>query len=240
MDETTLILLGTAATLGFVHTLVGVDHSLPFVVIARAQGWSLRRLLLITGACGLGHVLSSVVIGIVGIGLGVALRQVQWVEETRGGLAANLLIGFGLAYMVWGVYRGLRGKRHRHLHTHANGTQHDHDHSHLGDHLHVHEGARRGRGKALTVFALVVVFVLGPCEVLIPLLIVPAFEHSWWVVAAVVAVFAAATIGTMLGLVTLGHLGLRWRGLDSLDRYMHALAGGAIAASGLAIQLLGI
>ena len=45
---------------------------------------------------------------------------------------------------------------------------------------------------------------------------------------------------TMLALVTAGHVGLRWRGIGWLERHMHAFAGVAIAASGLAIQLLGI
>ena len=238
MDHTTLILLGTAATLGFVHTLIGVDHTLPFVVLGRAEGWTLRRLLWITGLCGLGHVLSSVVIGLGGIALGLALRQLEWFEQTRGGLAAYALIGFGLAYMVWGIYQGWRGKRHRHVHIHPDGVQHDHDHAHHGEHSHVHPEGRRARG--VTVLALAVVFLLGPCEVLIPLLIVPAFEHTWWVLGGVVVVFGAATIGTMLTVVTLGHLGLRHRRFDALDRYMHALAGGAIVASGLAIQLLGV
>lgn len=240
MDQTTLILLGTAAMLGFVHTLIGVDHTLPFVVIARAERWSLRRLLVITGLCGLAHVLSSVIIGVGGIALGVGLRHVEWLEETRGGLAAYLLIGFGLAYTIWGVVQGLRGRRHRHLHTHPDGLRHEHDHDHHGEHLHVHDQGRAGRRRSFSVLALAVVFLLGPCEVLIPLLIVPAFEHAWWVVGAVVAVFGTATVGTMLSLVTLGHWGLRYRGFDVLDRYMHALAGGAIVASGLAIQLLGV
>ena len=85
-----------------------------------------------------------------------------------------------------------------------------------------------------------VVFVLGPCEVLIPLLMAPAFSHSWVVVASVVAVFGAATVGTMLTVVTLGHYGTRWKGFAGIERHLHALSGAAIAASGLAIQVLGI
>ena len=40
------VLITTAAYLAFLHTLVGVDHSLPFVVLGKARGWSLRRTLL--------------------------------------------------------------------------------------------------------------------------------------------------------------------------------------------------
>jgi hypothetical protein len=53
-------------------------------------------------------------------------------------------------------------------------------------------------------------------------------------------VFAVATLGTMLALVTLGHFGLRWRARRGLERHMHALAGLAIAISGVAMELLGV
>jgi hypothetical protein len=72
------------------------------------------------------------------------------------------------------------------------------------------------------------------------MLMAPAIEHSWLTVAGVVVVFGAATLLTMLTLVTIGYYGLRWRGFRGLERHMHAMAGFAIAASGLAIELLGI
>jgi len=230
MEPTTTILLTTAASIGFFHTLVGVDHSLPFVVLARSQGWSLKKLLGITALCGVAHVASSVVIGAVGIAMGAAAGQLAWIESSRGELAARLLIGFGLAYMIWGLYRSRRGHVHSHEHLHGHGQSQSHDH-------------HAAPGKGLTVLGLFVVFVLGPCEALIPMVMAPSVERSWWLVAAVVAVFGTATLLTMLAMVTLGFLGLHLttHGLqERLERYMHAAAGFAIAASGLAIELLGI
>ena len=75
MNNTLELLLATAVTIGFLHTLIGVDHTLPFVVLARAQKWSLQRLLVITNLCGLGHVLSSLLLGWVGISLGQPLSS---------------------------------------------------------------------------------------------------------------------------------------------------------------------
>ena len=75
-DATASLLLGSAASLAAVHTLIGVDHSIPFIVMGRARGWSLRRTLGVTGACGLVHVASSVLIGLVGVGL--ASRSTVW------------------------------------------------------------------------------------------------------------------------------------------------------------------
>ncbi|HEX9750069.1 MAG TPA: hypothetical protein VGB22_02085 [candidate division Zixibacteria bacterium] len=48
---------------------------------------------------------SSVIIGALGIGLGWALGAMEALETMRGDWAALALIGFGLAYMIWGIHR---------------------------------------------------------------------------------------------------------------------------------------
>ena len=69
------MLLVTAASIGFLHTLLGPDHYIPFIVMAKAQKWSMTKTALITVLSGAGHVLSSVVLGFVGIAFGVAVSQ---------------------------------------------------------------------------------------------------------------------------------------------------------------------
>jgi len=76
-----LVIAGTAATLGLVHTVLGPDHYLPFIVIGRARKWTLRKTLIVSFFCGLGHVLSSVVLGFVGIALGFAVTRLEGVES---------------------------------------------------------------------------------------------------------------------------------------------------------------
>ena len=235
-DGTVSVLLGTAAAVASFHTLIGVDHSIPFIVLARARGWSLRRTLGVTGACGLAHVASSVLIGSIGVLLGVALDQLTWLESTRGQVAAGLLIGFGLAYAAWAFWRRLRGHTHTHLHAHADGTVHTHPHGHHGEHLHPHHIGRRG----VTPWALFLIFAFGPCEPLIPLMMVPAVERSWLLLAAVVGVFGLVTLGAMLAAVTLGYLGLAHAGLRGFERQIDVLAGLTIAASGAAVLFLGV
>ncbi len=229
------VLLGTAATLAIVHTVLGIDHSLPFVVLGRARGWTLRRTLSITSVCGLGHVASSVVIGTAGIGLGVAADSMRWLESARGELAATLLIGFGLAYAAWAVWARLRGRAHSHLHAHADGTVHTHPHSHDGEHLHPHDA-----GRSLTAWTLFVVFLLGPCEPLIPLMVVPAIAGDWMLVAGVVAVFGLLTVSAMLVTVALAFRGLGLAGIRGVGLYGDALAGVLVAASGAAVLWLGL
>ena len=234
-EPTLSILLGTTATVAIAHTLLGIDHSLPFIVMARARRWSFGRTMAVTTACGIGHVVSSVVIGAVGAVLGSTLESLAWVESSRGEVAAALLISFGLAYAAWGVWHMRRGVVHSHVHAHADGTVHGHSHDHHGEHLHAHDV-----GPNLTPWALFVVLLLGPCEPLIPLMVVPAMSQSWLAVGAVVAVFGILTVGTMAVTVAVGYHGLRLVPGRELGRYAHLTAGLVLAASGAAVLVLGI
>ena len=62
MPDEIILLAGTAATLGFIHTILGPDHYLPFIVLAKARKWSTIKTLVITFFCGFGHILSSVIL----------------------------------------------------------------------------------------------------------------------------------------------------------------------------------
>ena len=231
------MVVATAASLGFLHTLIGPDHYLPFLALARVRSWSLGGTVLVTMACGVGHVLGSFVLGALGIVLGWAATRLTWMEALRGEIATWLLLGFGLAYTFWGVRRAVRDRPHSHEHAHANGSIHHHEHQHRGRHAHLHtEGAGRSPG-GFTPWALFIIFVFGPCEALIPLLMLPAAAGNWWGVAAVGLVFGLSTIGTMAAVVALGYCGLSRLPMGRLERYSHALAGAALVACGLAIRL---
>jgi sulfite exporter TauE/SafE len=84
------------------------------------------------------------------------------------------------------------------------------------------------------------VFIFGPCEPLIPLIMYPAAEGTMADVAVVALVFGATTIATMLGVVLVSSYGLARVSFGRLERYAHALAGLTILASGGAIKLLGL
>jgi nickel/cobalt exporter len=215
MTDPALLLLFSAVTLGVLHTAIGVDHTLPFVLLARARGWSLSRTVLITLACGLGHVLSSVLISALGLGLGVAGGQVAAIEETRGSWAAWCLVGLGLSYAgvaLWNERK--RGRRS--------------------------SAPRQGH----LVTALFLVFTLGPCEALLPLLTASGLSLSFFEGALVTVAFSVATLATMLALVTLGYVGtsvpsLRQR-FSHAGAGTHVLAGSIMALCGLSMQFLGI
>jgi len=214
MPEAISILAVTAATIGFFHTLIGPDHYLPFIAIGKTRNWSVSKTMWITFLCGLGHVLSSVVLGLVGVAFGMALGRLEAFEAFRGNLAARALIVFGFTYCVWGIHRALKSHSHSHAHSHPHGT--------------------------VTPWVLFTIFVLGPCEPLIPLVMYPAAEHSVSGMLLVAGVFSVATVGTMMAIVLVSIWGIRFINLGALERFSHALAGAAICLSGLAIELLGL
>ena len=232
-EQSINLLVYTALTLGFVHTLLGPDHYLPFIVMARARKWSRIKTAWITLLCGVGHVGGSVVLGLVGIAFGVGLANLETIESHRGDLAAWGLLSFGLVYLVWGLRRAWRKKPHTHFHDHDPGVVHSHEHAHTRSHTHVH--AKGAGARELTPWILFTVFVFGPCEPLIPLLMYPAATRNTSGLVLVTGAFALATIGTMLGVVTLANAKFRGLSIKPLERWGHALAGGTVFLCGVAI-----
>jgi sulfite exporter TauE/SafE len=237
MEHSLWLLTMTAASLGFIHTLVGPDHYVPFIVMSKARNWSLSKTMGITFLCGVGHILSSVVLGFIGVACGIAVSKLTFIESQRGEIAAWLLIAFGLLYMVWGIRQAVRNKPHVHLHVHGDGEVHKHKHVHQEEHSHFHS---RKEEPNLTPWVLFTIFVFGPCEPLIPLIMYPATQHSMIGVVWVAAAFGAATIGTMMTLIALTRWGIELLPLKLFERYMHAMAGGTILLCGLAIRFLGL
>jgi ABC-type nickel/cobalt efflux system permease component RcnA len=237
MTKDISVLLITAASLGFFHTLFGPDHYLPFIMMSRARRWTLPRTVGITLLCGLGHVGSSILFGAVGIVLGVSVSRLEFLEGFRGNIAAWMIIVFGFLYFLWGVRSTVLNRPHKHIHFHKNGEKHEHDHVHADDHVHQHED----KGKqSITPWVLFTIFVFGPCEPLIPILMYPAAKASIPGLILVTAVFAGVTILTMLTLVIIVSLGVNSLPLGRLERYMHAIAGAMILLSGIGIVFLGL
>ena len=231
------LLTVTAASLGFIHTIVGPDHYIPFTVISKARNWTLSKTIGITFLCGVGHILSSVVLGFIGIAFGIAVSKLEFIESQRGEIAAWLLVAFGFFYTVWGIRRAVRNKPHVHSHVHTDGEVHKHKHVHREGHAHFHT---RKEEPNLTPWVLFAIFVFGPCEPLIPLIMYPAAQHSMVGVVWVAAVFGVVTLLTMMTLVALTRWGIRLLPLKLFERYMHAMAGGTILLCGLAIRYLGL
>ncbi|MBN2213280.1 MAG: sulfite exporter TauE/SafE family protein [Bacteroidales bacterium] len=234
MNNEILILSVTAASTGFIHTLAGPDHYLPFIVLAKARQWSVIRTAWITFLCGLGHVGTSVLIGLTGVALGIGMEHI---EGIRGNIAAWILVIFGFLYMLWGIRRAIQNKAHKHIHIHKDGIVHDHEHLHVKDHEHEH---KIDKAFNYTPWILFLIFFLGPCELLIPQLLVPAAGKNVSGLIIVAAVFSVFTILTMLVIVLLTTYILKPVSFGKLEKYSHAIAGAIIFLSGFAIIFLGL
>ena len=227
-DLTVLTL--NAMAVAFIHTVIGPDHYLPFIVMAKARNWSFARTAWITFACGIGHVGSSVALGMAGYAVGASLRQLHWIESFRGEVAAWALIIFGALYAAWGLWRLKRSGPDGHSHDHLI-RLHSHDHIH---------DPKTGAEVSLTPWILFAIFVFGPCEPLIPLFIYPAATSGWAGAWLVSSAFAVVTIASMMGLVLAARYGLSWLPAQRLIRYNHVLAGGTIALTGGMIRFMGL
>jgi sulfite exporter TauE/SafE len=236
MDNSIALLSVTAVSLGFIHTVLGPDHYLPFIVLSEAKKWSLRKTMLITFFCGIGHVLSSVILGLAGIAVGISVSKLVSVESFRGNIAAWLFIAFGLVYMVISVRNLYKKKRHTHSHFHIDKGVHAHDHDHHLEHTHIHES----NAVNTTPWILFLIFIFGPCEPLIPIVMYPAAENNISGAVIVSLLFSAVTISTMLLIVLAFKMGLSRINLKPIEKYSNLIAGAMIFFSGIAIQFLGL
>ena len=231
-NETTLTALLTAAILtGVLHTAAGPDHYLPFIAISKSRGYGYLKTILWTVVCGVGHVGSSLLIAL-GFMLFAELltrARLEWLEAWRGDIAAYAMIGMGAALLLHSLYGRWRHRPHAHRHVHADGSVEVHTHSPSEPH----------DGGSLSYWVVFIIFVLGPCEAMLPLLTASAALGTASVVW-VSLVFSLATIATMVALVMAGHFGLNMLRFPWLEKFAPEIAGCTVMACGLAIVCLGL
>jgi len=204
-----LILVICALSVGALHALAP-DHWLPFVMIAKAQKWSQRRLAVMVFFAGLAHVLSAFLIGLGGMALGVTFNQAVRFDSARANIFSYLLIGFGLAYMIYGIRKWKA--------AHA---------------------PEDNQSRSLVGWILMALLVFGPCEPLIPVLFLGSL-HGGWHAVTLCALFSIATLGTMFIVSALAYRGLSLKNVPLLRNFSPVMAGGAIAAAGIIVRVLGL
>ena len=206
-------LLAAAVSVAFFHSLAP-DHWLPFVSLAKGGRWPMHKLGWVTLLAGIGHVASSLLLGLLGLWAGLALHRMQGMEAWRGSVAIWLLIGFGVAYILWGL-------------KHA---QHHHPH------ITVEEAVRAYAVRRM--WMLMAIMVFGPCEPLIPLMFL-AYQHGLWTVVWVSLIFSAVTVGMVVGQSCLSFAGVRLLNTPWMERYAHALAGLVIVLTAVVVLVTG-
>ncbi len=192
----------------FLHAALPT-HWLPFVLVGRAQRWSLPRSLMAVTAAGLAHIATTVVVGSLIVAAGMALDEV--VAGFLPYLSALLLFGFGAFYLIRAVIRrpALAGGPAMDL-------------------------AEPAVSHAAAFWGLVAVMALSPGEVLLPIYMSSAQEG----VGALALLTLAFAVGTVLGMATfttLARAGASVLKLERWARYEGAILGIALIAIGLLI-----
>jgi hypothetical protein len=229
MSEVQLLLI-SAISISFLHTVSGPDHYLPFIALSKARGWSLSKTLFWTIACGCGHIGSSLLLGLGGAAIGWSFSKLNWLEQVRGGWAGWGLLLFGFVYSIWGLVSAGKNKRHKHFDSYD-------DTLYVFEHRHGEAVAPHERRK-VTPWVLFIIFLLGPCEPMIPLLFFPAAKNSAGIMILLVGVYTVFTLLTMVAMVMLGYFGLGKLKMNSLERYMHAFGGLTIFVCGAGVVFL--
>jgi sulfite exporter TauE/SafE len=225
------VLMIAAVTIACLHTATGPDHYLPFIALSKSRGWSFTKTLFWTIVCGCGHVWSSVLLGLGGAAIGWSLSKVKGMESIRGGIAGWAFLGFGLLYSIWGLIKAKRNRPHKHFDIYD-------DTVYVYEHKHGEAVAPQDR-HVVTPWVMFIIFVLGPCEPMIPLLYFPAAKNSGWGMMLLIIVYTIFTLATMLLMVILGYYGIAFVKTEKLERYVHALGGITIFICGAGMVFMG-
>jgi hypothetical protein len=201
VSSTTPALLAAAAGVGFGHAILP-DHWVPLAVVGRTRGYRLARVARLSGMAGVAHVLVSLVLGGVIVGVGLQFRSsVQSAQDTIIGCVL-ILTGLGFAALE------LSGRGHHHGHDH----HHDHDHDH---------GADGGLAAVMVPFGA----AASPDLTILPVFLAATTAGVSTAISSLV-IFAVVTIGTIVGLTLLACFGgyqLRGRWLERWGNAFTAL-----------------
>jgi cytochrome c biogenesis protein CcdA len=194
-----------AGFVGFIHSL-SPAHWLPVALIARTRNWSTAQTAFGAFVAASGHIIVSIVLGLVGIGVEMHfLIENEEVIERWSGLG---LVVFGLAYAAWAW------KRHQ---------------SCVG---HTHHGPKPGPTRRPYVF----LFVLGfsPCVAALPMFFAAAPKGGLAVLLTlssftlgVLLALGSAAVLVRRGLMKLDH--------PLLEHWGEVIAGLVIALVGVAV-----
>ena len=238
-------LLLAAGGVGFGHAILP-DHWVPLAVVGRTQRYSLAKVARLSGLAGVAHVLVSLVLGAVIIGIGLQFRSS--VEHIQNAIVGSLLIATGAGFAIF----ELAGRGHTHPHPPHDpnpdpnpnpnpGHDHDHDHDHDEHDEHDHDGHAHaahhdhgpGRRSALAVM---VPFgaAASPDLTILPVFLAAATAGSGAAVGALL-VFAVVTITTIVSLTLLATAGGYQIGGQWLERWGNAFTAAILVAIGILV-----
>jgi hypothetical protein len=183
-------------------------HWLPFVLVGRGQGWGAGKILTVAAGAGLGHTLSTMLLGVLLTGAGLAFEQ--RFGSVSPWIVGGLLVALGLFYL-------LRQALRPHAHTHAK--------------------PRLFTSDRAAVLALLTLVTLSPCEAFLPVYL-SGVRYGWTGFVVLSAVLAGATVLGMVVFTGVSILGVRRLPLGLLERYEAGILGAVLFALGVGIMVL--
>jgi membrane protein CcdC involved in cytochrome C biogenesis len=206
-------LLAAAAGVGFGHAILP-DHWVPLAVLGRTRRYPLSRVARLSGLAGVAHVLVSIALGSVIIVVGLQIRSsIQSAQDT---IIGWILIATGIGFALL----ELTSRGHSHGHDHHHDHHHDHDHADGGRHA-------RSPGKVRGMAAVMVPFgaAASPDLTILPVFLAATTAGIATAIGSLV-IFAAVTIGTIVGLTvaaTRGGYEIRGQWLEQWGNMFTAL-----------------
>jgi hypothetical protein len=214
MSGTTPALFAAAAGVGFGHAILP-DHWVPLAVLGRTRRYPLSKVARLSGLAGVAHVLLSIILGGVIIAIGLQFRST--IQSAQNTIIGCLLIATGVGFAIF----ELSGRGHSHHHHDG----HDHSHGH-DDHDH-HERGIRGLAAVMVPFGA----AASPDLTILPVFLAATAVGVPTAVGSL-AIFAAVTIGTIVGLtLTATKGGYQVRG-HWLDRWGNGITAAVLVVIG--------
>lgn len=209
-QKSSMVLATTAAFVGLVHSLAP-GHWLPVVLMTKAKKWGIHNALFGALMAASGHILVSIALGAIGIGIGAQVFvDHEHAIEKYAGLG---LVAFGLFYAGFAFFR------HRECHGHE------------------HHGPRLTKQKERAPFFFLFMLGFSPCVAVLPLFAAAAPVGTGTLMLTMlgfaIGVIAALTSATFLvsrGFMKLDH--------PIFEHYGDLITGLGVAVLGLILFLV--
>jgi nickel/cobalt transporter (NicO) family protein len=236
MSSAAPALLAAAAGVGFGHAILP-DHWVPLAVLGRTRRYPLSRIARLSSLAGVAHVLVSIALGAMIIAIGLQFRStIQHAQDT---IIGCILIATGIGFFLLELtghghhHDHDRGGHHRHG-THDLDDDHDHDHD---DHR--HQGApTTPRLSGLAAVMVPFGAAASPDLTILPVFLAATTAGIATAVGSLV-IFAAVTIGTIVGLTLAAARGGYQIQGDWLERWGNMFTAAVLVIIGLLV-LLGV
>lgn len=216
-----------AAGVGFGHAVLP-DHWAPLAVLSRTRKDPLHRVVRRSLAAAGTHVVLSLLLGalLVGVGLSFRATVLRYEDYVVGGL----LLATGAVFLVLELLG--RGHGHSHDHSHSH-DHHDHDHEHEHE-PHVHPSGGGSRIRAAVALAVPFGAAASPDLTILPVFLAASALGGATAVGALV-VFAGVTMATIVGLTVMASLGVARLTAPWVERRANLLTAGTLLVFGCLI-----